>query len=73
MVDRLTKSAHFLPIRLSNLVKDLGVVYVCEIVRLYEGSVSIVSDRDSRFTLLFQKGMQTALGFDLRFSTIFHP
>ena len=53
MVDRLTKSAHFLPIRLSNSIEDLGVIYVREIVRLHGIPVSIVSDRDPSFTSLF--------------------
>ncbi|GFY95611.1 hypothetical protein Acr_10g0009960 [Actinidia rufa] len=63
IVDHLTKSAHFLSIRLSNSAEDLGVLYVRE----------IVSDRDPRFTSLFWKGMQSALGSDLRLSTAFHP
>ena len=53
VVDRLIKFAHFLPIRLSNSVEDLGVIYVREIVRLYGVPVSIISDRDSCFTSLF--------------------
>ena len=73
VVDRLTKSAHFLPIRLSNSAEDLGVIYVREIVRLHGVPVSIVSDRDPRFTSLFWKGMQSALGLDLRFNMAFHP
>ena len=73
VVDRLTKSAHFLPIRLSNSAEDLGVIYVREIVRLHGVPVSIVSDRDPRFTSLFWKGMQSALGSDLRLSTAFYP
>ena len=53
IVDRLTKSAHFLPIRLSNSAEDLGVLYVREIVRFHGVPVSIVSDRDPRFISLF--------------------
>ena len=73
IVDRLTKSAHFLAIHLSNSAEDLGVIYVREIVRLHGVPVSIVLDRDPRFTSLFWKGMQPALGSDLRLSTAFHP
>ena len=47
------KSTHFLPIRLSNLVEDLGILYIREIVRLRKVPVSIVSDRDPQFTSLF--------------------
>ena len=53
IVDRLTKSAHFLPIRLSNSVADLGIIYVREIVRLCKVPVSIVSNRDPHFTSFF--------------------
>ena len=73
VVDYLTKFAYFLLIRLSNSVEDLGVIYVCEIVRLYGVPITIISDRDLRFTSLFWKGMQSALGSDLRFSITFHP
>ena len=73
IVDRLTKSTHFLPICLSNSVEDLGILYVHEIVRLHGVLVSIITDRDSHFISLFWKGMQSTLGSDLRLSTTFHP
>ena len=73
IVDHLTKFAHFLAIRLSNSVEDLGVIYVHEIVRLHGVPVSIILDKDPRFTSIFWKGMQSALGSDLRLSTTFHP
>ena len=50
IVDRLTKSAHFLHMKNSNSVEKLVELYVKEIVRLHGMSVSIVSDRDPRFT-----------------------
>ena len=53
IVDNLTKFTHFLFIRLSNSVEDLGILYDCEIIRLHGVPVSIVSDRDLRFTSLF--------------------
>ena len=73
MVDRLTKSTHFFPIRLSNSVEDLGIIYVHEIVRLHGVLVFIIFDRDICFTSFFWKEMQLALGSDLRLSTAFHP
>ncbi|XP_074346913.1 uncharacterized protein LOC141685724 [Apium graveolens] len=56
MVDRLTKSAHFLPIRETTPVHELAEIFQRDIVRLHGVPVSIVSDRDTRFTLRFWKG-----------------
>ena len=53
IVDRLTKSAHFLPIRLDYSMDRLADLYVNEIVRLHGIPVSIVSDRNPRFTSRF--------------------
>ena len=53
IVDRLTKSAHFLPIRNSDSLDKLAQLYVREIIRLHGTPVSIVSDRDPRFTSRF--------------------
>ena len=53
VVDRLTKSAHFLPVRNDFLLNKLAELYIKEIVRLHEIPVSIISDRDPRFTLRF--------------------
>ena len=51
----------------------LAKLYVYEIVRLHGVPLSIVSDRDLRFTLRFWKELQSALGTCLNFSTTFHP
>ena len=53
IVDRLTKSAHFLVVRMTFTLKDFCRLYIQEIVRLHGMPVSIVSDRDPRFTALF--------------------
>ena len=53
IVDRLTKSAHFLPINVEDSLEKLAQLYVDEIVRLHGVPVSIVSDRDPRFTSRF--------------------
>lgn len=55
VVDRLTKSAHFLSIRSTMGAEQLAQLYIQEIVRLHEVLVSIVSDRDSRFMSSFWK------------------
>ena len=53
IVDRLTKSAHFLPVLKTYSVETLCELYIKEIVKLHGVPVSIVSDRDARFTSLF--------------------
>ena len=73
IVDRLTKSVDFLPINVEDSLEKLAQLYVDEIVRLYGVPVSIVSDRDPRFTSRFWPSLQTALGIRLHFSTTFHP
>ena len=62
IVDRLTKSAHFIPVRIDYSMDQLAELYVDEIVRLHGVPFSIVSDRDPRFTSRFWKELQSALG-----------
>lgn len=73
IVDRLTKSAHFLPMKASDKLWKLGKLFIDEIVRLHGVPVSIVSDRDPRFTSNFWAGLQREFGTKLRLSTAFHP
>ncbi|RVW81021.1 Transposon Tf2-12 polyprotein [Vitis vinifera] len=73
IVDRLTKSAHFLPMKVNFSLDRLASLYVKEIVRMHGVPVSIVSDRDPRFTSRFWHSLQKALGTKLSFSTAFHP
>ncbi|KAD6795956.1 hypothetical protein E3N88_06852 [Mikania micrantha] len=73
IVDRLSKSAHFLPIQQGHSVSKLSEIFTQEIIRLHGTPVSIISDRDPRFTSHFWKGLQSAWGTRLRFSTAFHP
>ncbi|KAJ8754963.1 hypothetical protein K2173_015475 [Erythroxylum novogranatense] len=73
IMDRLTKSAHFLPIRQTDSLNVLAKKYIDEIIRLHGIPSSIVSDRDHRFTSRFWERLQEALGTKLHFSTAFHP
>nr|GFC52649.1 retrotransposon protein, putative, Ty3-gypsy subclass [Tanacetum cinerariifolium] len=73
VVDRLTKSAHFLPIRKDYSVSKLAETFQQEIVRLHGTPSVIVSDRDPRFASRFWKGLQKAWGTRLKSSTAFHP
>ena len=73
IVDRMTKSAHFLPVKTIDPVKKLAKVYLKEIVRLHGVPVLIVSDQDARFTSMFWKELQAGFGIRLKFSTAVHP
>lgn len=73
VVDRLTKSAHFIPIKTTYDSSRLAEIYIKEIIRLHGIPTTVVSDRDPRFTSAFWKNLQSALGTSLAFSTAFHP
>ena len=73
IVDRLTKLAHFLAVRMTFTLEELCQLYIREIVRLHGVLVSIVSDKDPRFTTHFWKSFQKAMGTQLSLSTTFHP
>ena len=73
IVDRLTKSSHFLPIKTTFSLDRLAQLYIMEIVRLHGVPISIVSDRDPRFTSKFWNNLHKAMGTKLDFSTAFHP
>ncbi|GKB59035.1 putative reverse transcriptase domain-containing protein, partial [Tanacetum coccineum] len=62
IVDRLTKSGHFLPIREDYKIERLARLYLNAIVSRHGVPISIISDRDSRFTSRFWQSMQEALG-----------
>ena len=73
IVDKLTKFAHFLLVWLDYSMYQLARLFVNKIVRLHGIPLSIVSDRDPRFTSRFRKELQSTLGTRLNFSTAFHP
>ena len=73
IADRLTKSAHFLLMKNSDSVEKLAELYVKKIVRLHGTPVSIVLDREPRFTSRFWPSLQRALGTRLHLSMAFHP
>jgi len=73
VVDRLTKSAHFIAIQETWLVSRLAEEFIRQIVRLYGVPERIVSDRDGRFTSRFWQCVHAAMGTRLQFSTSFHP
>ena len=72
IVDRLTKSAHFLGMKTTDTTETLSQLYIHEVVRLHRVPFSIVLDRDSRFVARFWQSLQQAMGTKLHFSTTFH-
>ncbi|KAL3523596.1 hypothetical protein ACH5RR_016430 [Cinchona calisaya] len=73
IVDRLTKTAHFLPMRATTPMEKRVTMYMDHIVRPHGVPVSIVSDRDPRFVSGFWESFQRAMGTNLKISTAFHP
>ena len=73
IVDRLTNSAHFLAVRMTLTLEEFCALYIREIVMLHGVPISIVSDRDPKFTAHFWMSFQKAMGTQLMMSTAFHP
>ena len=73
IVDQLTKSAHFLVMLMTFTLEEFCRMYVWKIVRLHGVPISIVLDRDPRFTAHFWESYQRVMGTQLMMSTIFHP
>nr|XP_016491575.1 PREDICTED: uncharacterized protein LOC107811203 [Nicotiana tabacum] len=73
IVDRLTKLAHFLPVKTIDSAEDYAKLCIKEIARLHGTPLSIISDRGARFTSNFWKSFQKGLGTRVNLSTAFHP
>ncbi|KAI3792869.1 hypothetical protein L2E82_06760 [Cichorium intybus] len=73
IVDRLTKSAHFLPLKETWQMDRLAKLYIDEIVSRHGVPLSIIAYRDTRFTSKFWEGLQKELGNRVNLSTAYHP
>ena len=73
IVDRLTKSAHFLPMREDDEIEKLMRLYLKEVVSKHGVLLSIISDRDGKFVSHFWRSLHKALGTSLDMSTTYHP
>ncbi|GJV72958.1 putative nucleotidyltransferase, ribonuclease H [Tanacetum coccineum] len=73
IVDRLTKSAHFLPMKETDSTEKLTRLYMNEIVARHGIPVSIISDHDNYFTSRVWQSLHEALGTQLNLSTAYHP
>ena len=73
IIDRLTKSAHFLLIEKTYTTDKLARLYINRIICLYGVPKSMMSDRVATFTLIFWQELHKDLDTRLDFSTMFHP
>ena len=73
IVDRLTKSSHFILVKSTYTAKDYARIQINEIVSLHGIPLSIISDRVAQFTSHFWKAFQKGLGTQVKLSTAFHP
>lgn len=73
IVDRLTKSAHFIPVKSTRTASSLAEIYMREVVKLHGVPSSIVCDRDPIFTSKLWKAFQDTLGTKRNLSTAYHP
>jgi hypothetical protein len=73
VVDQLTKSAHFIPMKATNLAEELVPLYMKEVLGLHGVPKSIVYDRDSKFVSKFWQSLHNALVTKISLSIAFHP
>ncbi|WVZ94000.1 hypothetical protein U9M48_039944 [Paspalum notatum var. saurae] len=73
IIDRFTKSAHFIPVKTTYRAKQYAELYISRIVSLHGVPLTITSDRGSLFLSHFWEQLQTALGTNLIHSSAYHP
>ena len=73
IVERMTKSAHFIPVKSTYKVEDYARLYIDEILRWRWIPLSIISDRGAQFTSHFWRSFQKILGTQVKLSSAFLP
>ena len=73
IVDRLTKTAHFIPVNTTYSAKKYAEIYHDQIVRLHGVPKTIISDRGAQFIACFWEQLQESLGTKLIRSSAYHP
>ncbi|GJW51669.1 reverse transcriptase domain-containing protein [Tanacetum coccineum] len=73
IVDRLTKTAHFIPTEETDSMETLTRLYNKEIVSQHGVPISIISNHDSHFTSRFWQSLKSALGTQLDIRMAYHP
>lgn len=73
IVDMLTKTTHFNPVKATFLEEDYSMLYLKEILRMHGVPLSIILDRGTQFTYPFSKALQSGLGIKVKLSTALNP
>jgi hypothetical protein len=73
VVDKLTKAAHFVPVKTMHTMTNIAEIFMKEIARLHGIPRTIVSDKDTKFTSNLWRGFFKGFGTNLNFSTTYHP
>jgi hypothetical protein len=73
VVEKITKDAHFIPVKSAHKVADIAEIYMREISKLHGVSKTIVSNKYSKFTSNFWKELFKGFGTNLNFITVYHP
>ena len=73
VVEKLTKAAHFIPVKSTHKIDDIAKIFVRDIFKLHGLPKAIVFDLDVKFNSNFWKGLFAYLGTKLNFSTAYHP
>jgi hypothetical protein len=73
IVDRLTKSAHFIPMNTNYSIQKYVEIYIARVLCLHGVLKMIVSDRGSQFVARFYEQLHASLGTHLIHSSAYHP
>ena len=73
VVDKLTKETHFILVKTTHKASNIENIYMKEVSRLHGILKDIISDRDSKFTSNFWKGLFKGFGTSLNMSKAYHP
>jgi hypothetical protein len=73
VVDKLSKSAHFIPVKSTCKAKDIAQIFMKEVFQLHDMPREIISDRDTKFTSNFWKTLMVGLETNFLFITAYHP
>jgi transposase InsO family protein len=73
IVDRLTKSAHFIPVNIKYQVENYAEIYIAHMLCLHGVPKMIISDRGPQFIARFWEHLHASIGTHLIHSSAYHP